>query len=61
MNPQGQLVSHDEDSTVHCRPGPDFLKEIVAGVVLKEVRRKIPGMYTSEMAGVETPRRIGPL
>lgn len=55
----GNAVIHEEGySGERDTEGIRFLTQLVTAVVLKEVRRKLPGMYPSELPEVALPRRV---
>lgn len=58
-NDQGDTVIHEEGySGERDTEGTGFLTELVTGVVLKEIRRKVPEVYPTEMPDPEPPRRL---
>ena len=59
INDQGDSVIHEEGySGERDTEGTGFLTELVTGIVLKEIRRKIPDMYPDRMPDPEPPRRL---
>ena len=59
VNAKGETVIHEEGySGERDTEGIGFLTQIVVGVTLKEVRRKIPGTYPAEMPDPAPPKRL---
>lgn len=59
FNDHGDSIIHEEGySGERDTKGTGFLTELVTSVVLKEIRRKVPGMYPDEMPDPEPPRRL---
>ena len=59
VNVKGETVVHEQGySGERDTEGIGFLTQIVVGVTLKEVRRKVPGTYPAEMPDLEAPRRL---